>query len=312
MVSSEESKVDAHAIDSMLEEYFPRQLSYGRDSLAAFEGVINAQFNNGSLGQEFPKHFYGIPLMYNNDPFTENSFTSSFIAGLAWCIGGFQFYRQRLPTSEGRAAQIPSWSWARPKTLYPIERGDLMLKFCIPHNWRLPDPIEVTVAHRVFGENKLDNIVASPSPTDYLDFLPHIDITTYVLVPKVSNGKPLAEFWYVDSRSDHWSPSFLVDGSLPEVEGEQLALWLGLYMQPRDGFADANEAYVETVTGIFLVCQENADKETYSRVGLWFVPGFFYAEGHPLGFVEVLEKISQHLKPDFGIQHLARRTIRLV
>jgi len=100
-------------IYNRLIEYFPRKLSYGSDSLAAFEGVLNA-FSIYRDEHSPAKHLYGIPFDHGIQPWygVSSPTTESFIRGLAWFLESPAPSEHHVSTVTHHGTYFPSWTWA--------------------------------------------------------------------------------------------------------------------------------------------------------------------------------------------------------
>lgn len=98
-----------HFLLDRLRAYFVRRLSYGSDSLNAFQGVLNAFGGN--------KHLCGIPFVQKeNSPSRQGLLT--FLDNLGWMIFHESSQERTIP-EQTTSTTFPSWTWAAYKELHP-------------------------------------------------------------------------------------------------------------------------------------------------------------------------------------------------
>ncbi|KAH7082272.1 heterokaryon incompatibility protein-domain-containing protein [Paraphoma chrysanthemicola] len=298
-------------IYTRLKEYFIRQLSYGTDSLAAFEGVINAHSHDESLWRPSPKHFYGIPIPFTQYYDSEFSPTKHLSAGLSWALTKPGAEQDRLHASDATVARIPTWSWAWPKSRYCTKGNELMVSYCTPNRWTLCDSIEVSVRHKNGDEYNLDNIGRNTTLTDYSEFMAHIDITTHVIYSTSNCRSAIAELFETSSEAK-WSASFFPDETVFQDGGEAIAIWLGQFVPLGESPVHGTKPKSLKSSNVFLVCRENIGQGTYRRVGLWVVHDLMCDDSRPSKFLEVKDVISRHLRAGSEIQYWGLKEVRLV
>ncbi|KAH7070198.1 heterokaryon incompatibility protein-domain-containing protein, partial [Paraphoma chrysanthemicola] len=156
-----------------LSEYYKRQLSYHSDTVAAFQGIINA-FHVSKSPSVFVTQFYGILVLgeYNRDEL--DMARTSFLAGLGWEV---------RPASFSSSDVFPSWTWASTtiggsanssRHLYP---GTIVPRSA----HRKYHDIEVTLTCR-HESSQVQSYSITKYPSydgDYKDFWPWFDITTW-------------------------------------------------------------------------------------------------------------------------------------
>jgi hypothetical protein len=255
-------------IYELLKEYFPRDLTYESDSLAAFEGILNSYDNHKNRSSR-AKHFFGIPLFYDEIKNLTNPYpssTCSFVHGLAWYLAAPISCKNHMSASGDSGPVFPSCTWASAKAKHPKAMNGLILDLCLQKIMVIPRNILVEVRHVIHGQ--LDINVTSTLTTmleDRLYFRPWIDITTdsmrIQLSPKHESNdtidSPYADLCQFDEDRD--------------MENQQvMALCLGMSLTPLPtGPSDLMpETYRRRI--IFLLVEEaDVEKGTYRRVGMW-------------------------------------------
>ncbi|OAK99189.1 HET-domain-containing protein [Phaeosphaeriaceae sp. SRC1lsM3a] len=154
------------ALYERLEEYFPRQLTYGHDNVAAFEGVLG-RFANYESKNGLAKHFYGIPLFRTEHCPPAQTFTN----GLAWVF----YPRQNEPTDLDGKSPFPSWSWASRKAAHGnVPIGALNTEYCIPLHEELNLGIKVELTHAKTSPAFTLGLTSMPMPLNSNSFCPKI------------------------------------------------------------------------------------------------------------------------------------------
>lgn len=159
-----------------LSEYYDRKLSYPSDVVDAFAGIVSScdltnEYMHNSYEDGRLTHFYGVLIHY--DTVAPDTIRISFLEGLHW--------RVLFPTPEHSAPPsnlFPSWSWAAVKAAQPVDSpGALqpMISAARRPN-RMWKDIDVDVHHRTHGVQPISKLHGN----DYTDYLPFIDITTWV------------------------------------------------------------------------------------------------------------------------------------
>jgi hypothetical protein len=161
-------------------EYYKRKLSFQTDTIHAFSGILNA-FNDSPYFQNKVTHFYGIPIIYSYKGI-DLAITRSFTSNLMWNVHHWDandHIDNVLYWSRNDA--FPSWSWASAKARQGDDTsGQLSQDF--QHAEGLPwHHNEVHVQVRHVEENDMDLSTFVAHNDGYERFLPHIDLTSWVL-----------------------------------------------------------------------------------------------------------------------------------
>jgi hypothetical protein len=283
-----------------LREYYPRRLSYPTDSLAAFEGIINA-YPNGRHCRLYhhPKHFYGITLEFapSNSPI---SFITSFLVGLSWSMKTSAPFHHPDKADLDSVAHLPSWTWAWPKAVHPYMPNNLKPMLYTSFETCRVDRIELIVTHKSLGEMKLEDIAEIAFPTDYKAFLPMIDITTHAFHVQLDDKPILVE----DSPRRAPLARLSLDEETIFEERKIVILWIGLNVRFRTSRFGST-----TQTAIFLLCVANQGQINYRRIGLWEV---IIPSSEPISFTGIKDATLASPPPGFSVEYWGWEKVRLV
>jgi hypothetical protein len=290
------------AICYLLEQYFPRNFTMGSDSLAAFEGILNAHGHNG-LRSSSMTHFYGIPLLHNQLPnmiaYSE-SLQRSFIKGLSWALIFPAAYDRTLRTNASEGSGFSSWTWAAHEAAYPAAMNYLVEG---PYDLELSGDILVQIEHKTDGCLDFARAMVSHHRMHDNDrFYPWVDITALTLRVSVSSSVTAAVL-YRELRDV--SASMDEDGRWEQKE--VIALHLGTCAD------EGNELSLQVGNDLMflMVIQENPEEQVWRRIGnLQVRCSYCYAPFHT-GMVGVAKFIEERGNEP-NIEFLERRTFRIV
>jgi len=291
-----------------LEEYFPRNLSYASDSLEAFEGVLDAYNTEKISTSPRPsemKHFYGIPLVYEEHSVRGRAFTTdSLLRGLTWGLAKPTSREFGQKQSES-ASQFPSWTWASYKASFPGVKNSLVVKHCLSNalvlwkdirvevthkqdgviDFNLYDPFSddsVLISHQTWHPTRPENdtrtamnltheVLSLPSDTG-LASLPsarhYSEFQPYIDITTL-----VMRFWLLPSRlamSPYrgWHYEYVkLDDRDPHDKKVVSALYLGTTVRGPDPALEPLEGFERLV---FLLVAQN-ERQEHKRVGLWYL-----------------------------------------
>lgn len=150
-----------------IRDYFPRHLTFASDTLAAFEGVLDA-FVLQDANHVGVKHFYGIPL--------HGPTTPSLSRGLAWALD------HPYPRKPGPLAPVespvgfPSWTWAYQKAAHPDSENKLLMDFWPPSLLNVSEHLRIQF-WRVDNRTPEKNILFRNQKAVWTDFEPRLRVT---------------------------------------------------------------------------------------------------------------------------------------
>jgi len=238
-------------------EYYKRHLSFSKDTIDAFVGIINAfdcpQIVGGKLvGHATATHFYGIPII--RPEYVPGIAQNTFLRGLLYFVGRDGTL---MPSSQKESTCLfPSWTWASIKAneamgsiihmYYPIRHGQCLNT--------VPDQgVNVMLWDRHKGAVSLSSFANSMDV--YTDLQPWLDITTWVRS-------------YTGTLPDTADVRVNFDRDTAEHAVQDLAkseiFLLCLYTEASLWHRDEN-LYLDA-TGLLVV---GTGQETYRRVGAW-------------------------------------------
>jgi hypothetical protein len=161
-------------------EYYKRKLLFKTDILHAFSGILNA-FNNSEYFHNKVTHFCGIPIIHNDEQL--DSATISFTRNLMWEIKDWDAEDSNDDVlSWNRRDIFSSWSWASAKARQGDNTSGHLTHDFRRHTDDLPwleTDLHVHVRHVGQGDMDLSAFVVHND--GYEHFLPHIDLTSWVL-----------------------------------------------------------------------------------------------------------------------------------
>jgi hypothetical protein len=153
-------------------EYFPRQLSFGSDSLNAIEGILQA-FDSTRFPTIRATHLYGIPIIYNIA--TPTDLQSEFAKALLWKVVS----RTNRESTRSRLCS-PSWSWVTSKAT-TRDTTDMyfyrMPCFGLSHQ----GDIRFRIVHLDGRAVDLSELTMLSQPTNYAKSYPWIEIETWTM-----------------------------------------------------------------------------------------------------------------------------------
>ncbi|EUC45918.1 hypothetical protein COCMIDRAFT_4955 [Bipolaris oryzae ATCC 44560] len=171
-------------LQARLEEYYMRQLSLDRDTVLAFDGIVNA-FDESEYFPFRVKQFYGVLLFYPDGD--NDQARKQFISNLCWYVSGNGYIAS---DDQGGRNLFPSWSWASTKASHlqgPLMRA--IMPSCLEHN----DEIEICLTSKEGREMNLSAFIENANSHE--EFLPSIKMTTWVLQ---------YSFSWTHERLDEW------------------------------------------------------------------------------------------------------------
>ncbi|KAJ2987586.1 hypothetical protein NUW58_g4422 [Xylaria curta] len=171
-----------------LTSYFPRNLSYGSDSLNAFLGVLSAYQSNDEDAGRCLTHFHGIPIMYYYSQKRPGPSMASFLSGLAWRIDHVATQKCEKPSKPETSVNLPSWTWASYKASHPNAMERLILDYT-PHGLFYLEDIDVTICYQDAERISIEEFVLLSSvERDASNYLPCIYITSWSMENQISVG----------------------------------------------------------------------------------------------------------------------------
>ncbi|KAI1361453.1 heterokaryon incompatibility protein-domain-containing protein [Xylaria arbuscula] len=175
---------DKYFFHERLTTYFPRNLSYGSDSLNAFQGVLSVYQSNDEEPSHRRTHFHGIPIMYNEG--NPGSAMAFFLSGLAWRVDHIVTQECEEPSRPEASVSFPSWSWASYKASHPNAMERLVLDY-MPHGLFYLEDIDVTICCQ--GAERIsikEFVLLSSIERDASNYLPSIYITSWTMENQIS------------------------------------------------------------------------------------------------------------------------------
>lgn len=294
---------NSNALYNRLEEYFPRQLTYSHDNVAAFEGVLG-RFATYESKNGLAKHFYGIPLFR-----TEHcSPVQTFVNGLAWALRhALEHGTGKAPNHLDKAPQFPSWTWASRKVVHgDVQMGTLTTFFCNPRYKEIDSDIKIELSHAEYGCLDIDKAsTLTLLLEDEPSFHPYIKIHAHTVeLQRFLSEIQDKTFISAEQRG------FYLDDHLQTQDQEVLALCLRaerydrlVYLKPR------SEAVREWATSFMFLLVSKADStiEGYRRMGLWTSCGV-----HHFGAEYSVERCLMDWAESKQCRYLGRRTVRVI
>jgi len=261
-----------------LTSYFPRNLSYGSDSLNAFRGVLSAYQSNDEEAGRRLTHIHGIPIMYSQK--RPGLSTASFLSGLAWRIDHVATQKCEKPSRPETSVNLPSWTWASYKASHPNAKERLILDY-IPYGLFYLEDINVAICYQDAERISIEEFVLLSSvERDASNHLPCIYITSWTVEKQISVGlvdhltflelQGVEEQMHLDEIDKIWHGK------------KTVAIYMGYFM---GRIADPPRL-------VFMLVSE-VGPETYSRIGLLYVA----LDEPPLedeDVVDILERIMEY------------------
>lgn len=290
-----------------LQEYFPRQLSFGSDALYAFEGILRTFSSRSATGPR-SADFMGIPLVDDVD--NGYNIQRSFAAGLTWRLGDSDTALSTLqcdspPKGEPKRL-FPSWTWAAYKSANPNATKSLIFE-CTPRSlvdgWGLPLKSEnAEFSFSTHAGEKLDLTSLSEylSVASYDSVLLSIEITTWTFTSRIESQYSKRGGTNVLLCSCKDAILYLDDNWLWPGE-EVKVLYMGVGTTIKWG---------GTHQLVFLLVRETTHG-TFSRVGVWCANLQESIDDDGFQVQEALDRMLQSQDKDHGIAH-RKETLWLV
>ncbi|XP_014554283.1 hypothetical protein COCVIDRAFT_39840 [Bipolaris victoriae FI3] len=253
----------------LLTEYFPKQLSFAKDSLKAIEGILEACGKDAS-GPYQCRHFYGIPLPYFTDGITgEISFSAQ---GLVWWTSRQSTETEVKETLAPDESGLPSWTWASQKSR---SRSSIMtLDFCnLDASWLNFQDLRLHITNRHGETVDVFDFVTSSLPEHYSNYFPWIDVTSWIVQSQITTS----DLGYSKTVfGGMGNSSFKFDEGVPQNDETITAIFIGT----GEAWSDSTDSG----NGLVFLLIRPTTPNTFSRVGLWYL----YEEAKVLSLEEVM------------------------
>jgi hypothetical protein len=243
------------------------------------------------------KHFYGIPVSYNNQ--TKALLIEEFMQGL---LLQTQNPIQHDPASSS-VSLFPSWSWTASKAAQPSGASLLTFDFCNS----LPEDIAVSIEHHSGEEMDLLEFMTTYRTALYIEFRPILGISTWVFSSRIAaktyhDERPSQEFIGIPT-------STVSLDKYPGGYGMAIALYMGFQVagfKRIDRDTPDSKIFLNKYEVCFLLVRE-IELNCFRRIGQMYATFYNVAGWTNVPLTEVTKLMDARANIKWG-----RRKMRLV